>query len=465
MPTPTAEMIGLEGFSTSFSGIGGRIKSRVSDFRVEEISTNLALNNKGRFTLARITLTNWETNRFINRLAKTLHIPRKRIFFAGTKDKRAITKQLFVIDAPMHKVSQVELKDVEIEVLGRTNQKIGFGNHKGNRFTIIVRGCAHPDGSPMTVEEATSEVENIRNELARKMGENTFPNWIGPQRFGSGRPVTAEVGRHVVEGDWERAVMTYLAMEGEHEADEAAEVRRKIRENGISDDLLDGIPNWMGFEKTMINHLLSKPEDYLGAFKTLPNNLQLMTVHALQSVVFNKSLQSRISSGIPLSTPVSGDLVAHLQNNGQMDSKEFFIVEERTMPRISRNCKMKRLCVTGPLPGSDISTSEGESGKLETLVIKDMGLENANWRIEDIPRLSTRGTRRPLVAEFDEFSYESVTIASAESLGDSWIEGPKEGDRWHPEGACIKFRFTLSSGTYATTLLREFMQSPINHMG
>ena len=89
----------------------------------------------------------------------------------------------------------------------------------------------------------------------------------------------------------------------------------------------------------------------------------------------------------------------------------------------------------------------------------------SNWRIEDIPRLSTRGTRRPLVAEFHEFSYESVTIASAESLGDSWKEGPNEGDRWHPEGACIKFRFTLSSGTYATTLLREFMQSPINHMG
>ena len=85
MSNSTAEMIGLEGFSTDFIGIGGRLKSRISDFRVEEMSTSLALNNKGRFTLARITLTNWETNRFINKLAKILHIPRKRIFFAGQK--------------------------------------------------------------------------------------------------------------------------------------------------------------------------------------------------------------------------------------------------------------------------------------------------------------------------------------------------------------------------------------------
>ena len=79
--------------------------------------------------MAKITLTNWETNRFCNQLSAKLRIPRNRIFFAGTKDKRAVTSQLFVIDAPMNKVAEVELPDVEIEVLGRTHQKIGFDNH------------------------------------------------------------------------------------------------------------------------------------------------------------------------------------------------------------------------------------------------------------------------------------------------------------------------------------------------
>ena len=133
-----AESIGLVGYATNHDGIGGLIKSRVTDFRVEEMATQVHLDNRGRFTVAKITLTNWETNRFCNQLSAKLRIPRNRVFFAGTKDKRAVTSQLFVIDAPMNKVAEVELPDVEIEVLGRTHQKIGFGNHRGNRFTICL---------------------------------------------------------------------------------------------------------------------------------------------------------------------------------------------------------------------------------------------------------------------------------------------------------------------------------------
>ena len=51
----------------------------------------------------------------------------------------------------------------------------------------------------MTDGEALSEVERIRNTMREKLGEGRFPNWIGPQRFGSGRAVTAEVGRRVVQ--------------------------------------------------------------------------------------------------------------------------------------------------------------------------------------------------------------------------------------------------------------------------
>ena len=98
-----------------------------------------------------------------------------------------MTSQIFVIDAPQFKVAEIEIPDVVIEVLGRTHQKIGFGNHRGNRFTIVVRGCAHQDGTPMTEEEALDEVERIKDRMEQKLGTGRFPNWIGPQRFGSGR--------------------------------------------------------------------------------------------------------------------------------------------------------------------------------------------------------------------------------------------------------------------------------------
>ena len=64
MSDPIAQAIGLQGYATEHKGIGGIIKSRVTDFRVEEIATPVHLDNRGRFTVAKITLTNWETNRF-----------------------------------------------------------------------------------------------------------------------------------------------------------------------------------------------------------------------------------------------------------------------------------------------------------------------------------------------------------------------------------------------------------------
>ena len=156
-----ANSIGLTGYAVEAEGIGGVLKARVSDFRVDEISTKITLDPRGRFTAANITLTNWETNRFIGKLAKACGISRNRIFFAGTKDKRAVTKQVFIIDAPQKKVASVDIPDVDIEIIGRTHQKIGFGNHKGNRFTIVTRGCAHEDGSPMTESEAMDRIAVI----------------------------------------------------------------------------------------------------------------------------------------------------------------------------------------------------------------------------------------------------------------------------------------------------------------
>ena len=459
-----AESIGLVGYATNHDGIGGLIKSRVTDFRVEEMATQVHLDNRGRFTVAKITLTNWETNRFCNQLSAKLRIPRNRVFFAGTKDKRAVTSQLFVIDAPMNKVAEVELPDVEIEVLGRTHQKIGFGNHRGNRFTIVVRGCCHPDGTPMNDDEALEEVTRIQSTMEASLGGNRFPNWIGPQRFGSGRPVTPHVGRHVVNGDWEQAVMTYLSMEGPNEGEEAQAIRQRIREQGVDESILEDLPRWMGFERRIIEHLLANPDDHVGAFRKLPTNLQLMTVHALQSIVFNKSLQRRLEEGLPLARPVVGDIVGRVDEKSQLDVNSCVVVQERTLNRIGRNCDLGRLMVTGPLPGSEISTSEGTPGALEQATIDAEGLGDLSWDVEEVPRLSSKGTRRGLVAEFKEFSVDTVPIADGSTLGSRWEDGPTEEDRWHPEGACVRFRFTLGSGSYATVLLREFMKGPLSNM-
>jgi tRNA pseudouridine13 synthase len=458
-----ANSIGLTGYAVESTGIGGVLKSRVADFRVEEISTKISLDSKGRFTAANVTLTNWETNRFISKLASACGISRNRIFFAGTKDKRAVTRQVFIIDAPVKRVSSVNLPDVEIEIIGRTHQKLGFGNHRGNRFTIVARGCCHPDGTPMTDTEAMEKIANIESEMKEHLGSGLFPNWIGPQRFGAGRPVTPIVGRHVVSEDWKGAVMAYLSLEGDEKEDVAA-FRKHIRDNGPTEEALTIIPHWLGFERDMLRHLIANPEDWVGAFRKLPNNLQLMTVHSLQSVAFNRTIKARIDAGLSLSTPVDGDLVGRVDENGQLETSSMVAVEERTLNRITRNCQLGRLVVTGQLPGSIVNKPDGLFGEIEQQVLTDMELADCTWEVERIRRLTTKGTRRPLVTTFSEFQYEPVPIAGDETMGEKWIDGVQEGDLWNQEGACIRFRFTLPSGSYATTLLREFMRSPLHQL-
>lgn len=458
-----ANSIGLTGYAVDSEGIGGVLKARVADFRVEEISTKISLDPKGRFTAANVTLTNWETNRFISKLASACGISRNRIFFAGTKDKRAVTRQVFIIDAPMKRVSNVSLPDVDIEIIGRTHQKLGFGNHRGNRFTIVARGCCHPDGTPMTDSEAMDHIAKIESTMKEKLGDGLFPNWIGPQRFGAGRPVTPVVGRHVISGDWEGAVMAYLSFEGD-ENDDVSAFRKYIRDNGPTEAALEIIPHWLGFERDLLRHIVANPGDWIGAFRKLPNNLQLMTVHSLQSVAFNRTIKARIDAGLSLSTPVSGDLVGRVDENGQLETSSMVSVEERTLSRITRNCQLGRLVVTGQLPGSITNTPDGEFGEIEQQVLNEMGLSECTWEVERIGRLTTKGTRRPLVTTFSEFQYESVPIAGDETMGEKWGAGVQDGELWNPEGACIRFRFILPSGSYATTLLREFMRTPLQQL-
>tara|TARA_B100001996_G_scaffold65211_1_gene47144 strand:+ start:4815 stop:6161 length:1347 start_codon:yes stop_codon:yes gene_type:complete len=442
-------------------GIGGLLKTRVEDFRVEESSKVPALDDKGRFTVARVTMTNWETNRYLRRLARACGINKNRIFSSGLKDKRAITTQILVIDAPRRKVESVEIPDSTIEVLGRTHQKVAMGDHDGNRFTITVRGCCDKSGNPIDAKEAMSRVHEIRDGLAKSMGSDAFPNWIGPQRFGSTRPVTPQVGTAVIGGDFENAVNLYVGMEGSREGEEAEAFRASWREDGDPKKSLELAPDRLGYESAMLQQLVKKPGDYVRAFKTLPNSLQLLMVHSIQSLAFNHSLSERIGSGLSLIEPEEGDLVAPLMSNGRIDVGKMAHVSPTNLERCRRNCKLGRLVVTGPLPGRDSSLAEGGPGKHELEGIRQAGLDEVDWVVNQIPRLTTSGTRRALSVPFRDITVEQAP--EADSLSQRWDEGPKEGDRWHPEGASLRLRFTLPAGAYATVMMREIMRSPLDH--
>tara|TARA_B110000438_G_C15768994_1_gene630967 strand:+ start:179 stop:1576 length:1398 start_codon:yes stop_codon:yes gene_type:complete len=460
-PASIAAACGLTGYSCSGDGIGGLLKSRFEDFRVEEVGRTPALEGKGRFTVVRVTLTNWETNRFVGKLARNLGMSKNRIWFSGTKDKRAITTQLLVIDAPQNKVAAIDMPDVDIEILGRSHQKLGFGDHSANRFTITVRGCANSDGTPLEAKDAIARVNSIFENMESRLGCGKFPNWIGPQRFGATRPVTPVVGRAVITDDWKGAVDAYLGMAGIYQQSEVDTFRKMWRDTSDVEKCLEVIPKHLGFERDILRHLSRKPEDWVGAFRKLPNNLQLMMVHSLQSEAFNRIIAARLQAGLTLSEPIEGDVVGLIKDNGKIDMAKLVEVDSEILPRITRNCKQGRLAVTAALPGGESEYSNSQPGEIEKQVLAEMNLTNEDWQVSGIPRLTSKGSRRALTISFSEFSVEEAGDVELEGLGNRFAEGPREGEVWHPEGCSLRLRFSLPSGTYATILMREFMRAPL----
>tara|TARA_B100001113_G_scaffold58056_1_gene43655 strand:- start:284 stop:652 length:369 start_codon:yes stop_codon:yes gene_type:complete len=121
------------------------------------------------------------------------------------------------------------------------------------------------------------------------------------------------------------------------------------------------------------------------------------------------------------------------------------------------------LSVTGPLPGLNVNLAEGQPGLNETKAIQDTGLSEIDWKVKEIPNLTTSGTRRAIAVNFSSFSVEEAPVMLEENASKRWTEGVQDGDRWHPEGANLRLRFILPPGTYATVLMREFMRSPLDH--
>src|SRR2546426_227052 len=91
------------------------ITALLKDPVVEEVSSPPPKSAGGPYAIATIRVRNWETNRLVREFARALHISRRRIGFAGTKDKRALTTRLFSFEnVPVATLSSLRMKDLEV---------------------------------------------------------------------------------------------------------------------------------------------------------------------------------------------------------------------------------------------------------------------------------------------------------------------------------------------------------------
>ncbi|WP_423751167.1 tRNA pseudouridine(13) synthase TruD [Salinirarus marinus] len=434
---PLERQVGMEYYVSDADGVGGHLRDEPADFRVRElerVDPEPLDADPGAYAhlLLRVTLRGWDTNDFAARISDALGISRERVSWAGTKDKHAVTTQLFTVrgvapdDLP-------EIRDADVEAVGRVGRALEFGDLAGNAFDVRVRD---PD-CPECADDVTADLRAFVD------GEAAVPNYFGQQRFGSRRPVTHEVGLHVVRGEWRGAVLAYVGNPAETEPDETRAARAFADDQAASDDpdwslALDEMPRYLGYERSMLHRLDEReatddPADFRYALEAVPSNLQRMFVNAAQSYLFNRVLSERLRRGLPFHRPVAGDVVCFADR----DAPEGLVVpdvdrrQRATDDRVDvlrRHCDRGRAFVTAPLIGTETELGDGEPGDIERGVLADVGVDPGDFALPG--NFDSSGTRRAILVRPD------VEVT----------DDP------------LRFSFSLPSGSYATVVLREYLK-------
>jgi tRNA pseudouridine13 synthase len=442
---PTEQAVGIEHYVSDADGVGGRLRIDDEHFRVRELerfgTESLDVSTDAYPHLVfRATLRSWDTNDFASRMSDALGISRERVNWAGTKDKYAVTTQLFSV----YGAEPEDLPDIDgadLEVLGRAGRNLEFGDLAGNAFELVVGDADRPENAAAITDELAafgglaSQADGNEDGATTSIG---IPNVFGQQRFGSRRPVTHEVGLEIVRGSWEGAVMAYLGNPTDAEPEGTQEARAFVEETRDWQAALERIPNRLRYERSMC-HALAEcedepgPEDFRTALERVPSNLQRLFVHAAQSYAFNLMLSERLERGLPFDRPVAGDVVCFSDSDAPEglelpDTDRLQRVDERRVDSVTRHCERGRAFVTAPLVGTDSELADGEQGEIERAVLADLELAAGDF---DLPgEFHSTGTRRAILVRTDlKVDREQLTLS-----------------------------FSLPKGSYATVVAREYLK-------
>jgi tRNA pseudouridine13 synthase len=411
----------MDYYITDSPGCGGIIKSCADDFQVTEVFEELGYEG-GRYLVLDVEKTNWDTHHLIREMARKLRISQKRFGWAGTKDKKAVTTQrISIMNLDESALSRINLPDLKIRVLGKTNRAVGLGDLLGNRFRITIRDLSCPD--PVArLAAITSEIEEYGG----------VPNYFGIQRFGDQRPVTHKVGEALARGNPKEAAFIFLALSFPGELESTRAARERLWETRDIPAALKEFPEYLHYELAMLNYLVEHPGDYAHSFDVLSVNLKRLFVHAYQSYIFNKILSRRMAAGMPLQRAVVGDVVCFAKE-GLPDMDRVQKVTMENLEAIDRLAKRDRAFLTLPLIGFETAIEEGAQGEMERSILREEGISPESFRVPENPDLGSRGTRRAALC------HVKPQIIVLENQAD--------------------LQFSLPKGSYATVVLREYMKS------
>lgn len=174
--------------TAAIPGIGGRLRTEIDDFAVEEIAA-YEPTGAGEHVYAWIEKRDLPTMTAVTMLARAVGCAPRDVGYAGMKDKRAVTRQWLSLPPPTtpEQVAALALPGIAILDVRRHGNKLRTGHLRGNRFKLRVRGVG---------ADAAARATAILDALAVAPGAL---NWYGEQRFGRAGDNAAR-GRAILAG-------------------------------------------------------------------------------------------------------------------------------------------------------------------------------------------------------------------------------------------------------------------------
>ena len=318
------------------------------------------------------------------------------------------------------------LKDVTIKPIQKIEAPLHLGQLIGNQFAI-------------TIHEASASTTDVEALLSPLQALDGFPNFFGFQRFGGIRPITHVVGKYLTQGNFEAAVMTYIAHPLPTDPEESYRLRTALAQTRDFSQALREYPRSMNFERLILERLVQNPSDFVDAIQALPKNLLIMFVNAYQSYLFNRMVSARIHQGLPLHEAVEGDVVIPLKDGSLQET--IIPVSVTNLEKVNIQIRRQKAVVVGVLFGSESTLSSGAMGEIEERILREEKVEARAFIIPELPMLSSSGSWRRLLAPMSHLTWSAHE--------DSRYPGTDE----------VHLSFELAKGCYATSLLREVMKA------
>ena len=408
---PEAERaIGIETYASTGAPCRASAKSSEEDFRVEELISKLEITCEDRpnyYPLYRVEKRSIDTLHMERSLGEAL---RSRLSYGGLKDKRAVAVQYVTPTSTKSlRPARVVRERFTAQLMGFIPRPLSRGMIRGNRFTIVLRGCCNDMSA--RIEEAFA--------LARS---KRLPSFFGFQRFGAREAGTHLIGRALVRQEFKEAVSLIL-LKPRTVDDEATRTARGTMADGMYAEGAKTLPTHQDVERMVARHLSSEPEDWIRALRAVPVKLRRLYVQAYQSFLFNRTLSLALAKGLDISRCESGDNWSEVSEDGLATSRVHG-VREHVSPLAVPMVQLAGFAYRNYGSRFDLCLEE---------VMAQERVSAKEFYVKQMQEVSAEGGfRRPHLAVGD---------ASYACAGDK-----------------ADLSFTLARGQYATVLLREVMK-------